>query len=287
MSLSLRRSIDRAFLFAFSALACFAASVPDVRATTTFAQFSERSVAGSVFPPGDLFGYYDVATKSAEFGTYLNTGVGDPIPANFTFLNLAALVGLPVPADLQGIQDATMTMTSSTTAPVVTGFGGTVGSQLINGGGQLQNVIHFTRDTAAAEGSGSRTNLLTVTFTAQLSGTLGGQTAALTADDRAGYTINYSSDFLTFPSKPEANFALAFSSWVYAPFTQFVGPQPLTIDEATQNFFSSPAAGAGTFAGGVLGLSIPEPNSFALALAGLPILGLVRRMGRRPPRPMC
>ena len=39
------------------------------------------------------------------------------------------------------------------------------------------DIIKFTRDTPAAEGLGTRTNLLTVTFTGSLSGHVGGHHA--------------------------------------------------------------------------------------------------------------
>jgi hypothetical protein len=238
---------------------CFVIGPPQpAKANPTFAQFTEAS------PGGSLFFYGDEAPGNAVFGSDNGAGIGSPIQTDFTYLSLPSL-----PADLQGVQAATMAMTSSTTAPVVTGFGGTVGSQQINGGGTLTDVISFTRNTPATEGNGTRTNLLTVTFTAQLSGTLGGQTAALTADTLNGYLINYSSDFLSFSPQEEANLALAFTSWL---FSIPAGASNLSIDGQTQNFNTAFAAGTGSFAGAPT-VSIPEPSSFALASVAL--LGLL------------
>ncbi len=244
-------------------------------AVASFAQFTEGNVANSQppIPLGNLFGYDGSTAGNVAFGTYNGNALGDPIPANF-FLNMPGL-----PSDLQGLQDATMTMTVSTTAPVVTGFGGTVGSQLINGGGQLQDVIHFTRNTPAAEGNGAHINLLTITFTAQLSGTLGGNTASLTADTLTGYSISYSSDFLSFSPNSGANFNIALTSW-QTPFSALTTIAPLSIDDATQNFNIATAAGAGSFAG-VPSISIPEPGSFVLAMIGLGLLGLAGRRRRQ------
>lgn len=272
---SLRRRVQSTFVLLINFIVAWSAfeTREALAVTGSFAQFTEGNFSGpnSGIPAGNLFGYDDIAAGNAEFGTYTGTAVGDPIPANFFFLNLPGL-----PSDLQGLQNAMMTMTSSTTAPVVTGFGGTVGSQFINGAGQLQNVIHFTRNAPAAEGNGARTNLLTITFTAQLSGTLGGQTASLTADTLTGYSINYSSDFLSFSPNGQANFNLAFTSWQNAGLTTITSVSPLTIDDTTQNFNLALSAGAGSFAG-VPSVSIPEPSSLLLALVGLGALGLLGR----------
>ncbi|HEY4312136.1 MAG TPA: PEP-CTERM sorting domain-containing protein [Pirellulales bacterium] len=262
-----------AIIGTFLFVAC-ATPVAEIHAASTFAQFTEATASSpqSPFPPGSSFGYADNGLGDAELGTVMDTGLGDPIPVNFNFLNQAGL-----PADLLGIQDATMTMTSSTTAPVVTGFGGTVGSQLFDGKGELQNVITFTRNTPAAEGFGAHTNLLTVTFTAQLTGMLGGQTASLTADTLTGFTVNYTSDFLNFSSNADANFALAFTSWLTPnEFAAIASSGPLAIDSTSQNFFAALATGAGSFAGGS-SVSIPEPSTCVLAVLGLAFLGMAGR----------
>ncbi len=77
-----------------------------------------------------------------------------------------------MPADLTGNQDATLAMTSSSTGNASV-LGGIVGTQTFNG---QTNTITITRDTPAAEGTGTKTNLLTITFTGTL---LGGSTDAL------------------------------------------------------------------------------------------------------------
>ena len=67
-----------------------------------------------------------------------------------------------------------LTLTSSTISPVQTGFGGSVAEQLINGSGLLTDALSIMRDTPAARGPAVRTNLLTLTFSAQLLGLVGG-----------------------------------------------------------------------------------------------------------------
>ncbi|HVU87879.1 MAG TPA: PEP-CTERM sorting domain-containing protein [Pirellulales bacterium] len=243
-------------------------------AATSFAQFTEGNVSNTTppIPLGNLFGYDGSTAGNASLGTINGTGFGDPIPANFFFLNLPGL-----PADLQGLQNATMRMTASTTAQVVTGFGDTVGSQLFDGEGDLESVIQFTRNTPAAEGNGSRTNLLTINFTAQLSGTLGGETASLTADTLTGYSITYTSDFLSFSPNEQGSFNIALTSWQTLSVDQNIaGSGPLSINDATQNFNIATAAGAGSFAGGP-SVSIPEPSSCVLAILGLGLLGVLGR----------
>ena len=106
-------------------------------------------------------------------------------------------------------------------------------------------------------------------------GTLGGQTASLTADTLTGYTISYSSDFLAFDPQAAANFALAFTSW---QFRGLLASGNLGIDPQTMNFTTATAAGAGTFAG-VASIKIPEPGSFVLA--SLALVGLLWCARRR------
>ena len=87
------------------------------------------------------------------------------------------------PADLQGPQNATATLTSSSTSDVATGFSDSIDDQQIMGNGEMTDVLAITRDTPAAEGSGSRTNLLTMTFTGQLFGEIGGLTPQLSGSN--------------------------------------------------------------------------------------------------------
>ena len=193
--------------------------------------------------------------------------VAPSFPISFTYLSLPGL-----PADLAGTQMATLTMTSSTINPVGTGtvLGTMIGEQSIDGSGTLTDVLSITRNTPAAEGMGSRTNLLTVTFTGDVLGVIGGD-PSLTGDTALGATITYTSDFLNFSATTERDFSLVFSSWI-----DNGGGNGLSID-ALDNFFNSAtAAGAGTFdSASPPGPFVPEPATLSLAAIGLAGLLLV------------
>jgi len=128
----------------------------------TFAQAIEASTA-------NVFAYNDNGVgKDAELGTSTGGALGAAVPINFTYLSGA---GIPLSdTDLTGVQNATISLTSSSTKAVVTGFGGTIAQQAIDNSGSLTDVIKITRTTPASEGGGSKTNLLTVTFTGHLQG---------------------------------------------------------------------------------------------------------------------
>ena len=136
-------------------------------------------------------------------------------------------------------------MTASTLQPVTTGFGGLVGAQVFDGAGALPNSISIIRDSPAAEGFGTRTNLLTVTFTnSTLLGIVGSSAPAMSADTATGggVTVNYTSDFLTFPNG-EHNFSLTFSSWT--SFAQQGLPGGLQINGESPSLFFASATAAG------------------------------------------
>jgi PEP-CTERM motif len=230
----------------------------------SFAQFSEAS------PGGNLFAL-NTTTPETDFGTSTGGPLGAAIPVNFTYLTLS---GLPV--DLQGVQQATLSMTSSTVSPVITGFGGTVATQSFTGAGTLPNSISIIRDTPAAEGLGAMDNLLTITFTnSTLIGILGNSAPQMTADTAtAGVVVTYSSDFLTF-ANGEKNFSLTFSSWN----TPGDGNGLATNGNLQALLFqAATAAGAGTF-GGSASVFIPEPST--MVLAGIGVVGLALAARRR------
>ena len=175
-----------------------------------------------------------------------------------------------LPADLQGIQDATVSLTTSTIDPVTTAFSGMLGVQSFDGSGTVVDVLKITRTTPAAEGNGTRTNLLTMTFTDDLLGVIGGRTPQLSGNAPPD-TVTYSSDFLNFNNGGEQNYSLTFSSWAS---TGDGGGLELSSTPGDDFFASATAAGTGTFDGQV---SIPEPASGTLALIGLGALARVRR----------
>jgi hypothetical protein len=225
--------------------------------SVSFAQFSQTNVGGN------LFSYLDNGTNS-QFGT--NNGTfGGAIPVNFTYLT----VNGTLPADLQGNQAAMLSMTTTSTTPYISTpipqLSTTIGSQQYSQ--ILSDTITITRDTP--EGPSSLTNLLTVTFTGQLLGVLGGRTPQFSADTGLSYTVNYSSDFLTFNNSAEKDFSLTFSSWTN---TSGGGGLALSLLDSL-SFASATASGTGTFDGTA---TVPEPATITLGLVGLLMLAAVQ-----------
>ena len=253
-----------------SALVAATSMVVSTRTSTaaptpvTFAQVTE---SGTLADP-NAFAYLDNgAANGAELGTDLGGTFGAAVAANFTYLSGAGAL----PFDLTGVQNATISLTSSTKSPI-TVFSDGSASEKITGLGQVVDVLTITRNTAAAEGTGSRTNLLTMIFTGKLSGDIGGDTPSLSGGTALGNTVNFTSDFLTFANAAQENFNLAFSSWV---------PDGLTASVNDNYFTTAASASAGTFDFGVLSVSVPEPTSLPLVVAGgLVLIG--RRIRRRP-----
>jgi hypothetical protein len=235
----------------------------------SFAQFSEKS------PGGNVFAYHDNGSASdAEFGTSTGGALGALIPVNFTYLT----VNGTLPADLTGVLTANLSMTSSTTKPVSV-LGGIVGTQAIDGSGAITtDTISFTLPSPAAEGNGTRTNLLTVTFKGQLLGVLGAGTPQLSADSVvAGNTVTYSSDFLSFNTNLERDFSLTFSSWANSGNGNGLSLSNLANDVF---FAAASASGAGTFDG--TGTFVPEPATWLLGIIGAAMLALTaRHLGQR------
>ena len=229
----------------------------------TFAQVTE---SGTLADP-NAYAYLDNGSAlGGELGTDISGVFGAAVAANFTYLSGAGVL----PVDLTGVQNATISMTSSTKSPV-TQFSDGSASEKITGAGQMVDVLSITRDTPAAEGGGSRTNLLTMTFTGKLRGDLGGSTPNLSGNSALGDTVTFSSDFLSFANAAQEDYNLAFTSWV---------PNGLSVDAGDNLFNTAVAASAGTFDFGVLSVSVPEPNM--LPLFGAASLGLLSRRALRP-----
>jgi hypothetical protein len=251
-------------------LLCGAATANAAVMPVTFAQAIESSANTN----SNVFAYNNNgAGGDAEFGTSLSGGpIGAAVPISFSFLPTVGTL----PSDITGIQDATISMTSSTTSAATTAFGGTFADQPITGGGTVTDTIKITRSTPAAEGAGSKTNLLTVTFTGHLYGAVGGPTPTLSADTGLGDTVTYTSDFMSFAPSTQQDFNLALSSW-----DPLVTPPTGLAVNSDGYFNSATAAGAATFDFQESGAPIPEPTSLGvLGLGGLLLLS-GRRLRRR------
>jgi hypothetical protein len=129
--------------------------------------------------------------------------------------------------------------------------------------------ISFTRDTAAAEGNGTRTNLLTVSFTnAELDASQNG--GSFTFKSNANSVITFSSDFLDFTNVLGKDFSFSFS-----------GGNPSFSATVGSSGRNTAFSGSGTFASDPAPLvvgSVPEPASWAMMLVGFGAVGgAVRR----------
>jgi hypothetical protein len=236
-------------------------------APVTFAQIIESSLNSNP----NIFAYINNGTN-AEFGTDVGGVFGAPAAAEFTFLSV---LGTPLPADLSGVQDCTISLTSSTSTPATT-FGG-LASEPINGSGAVTDILKITRDTPALEGMGTRTNLLTMTFTGNLLGAIGGATPQLAGNSGLGDTVTYSSDFLGFAGSTQQDFSTTFSSWGPA------NPPPPGLSVGTGGFFTpASAAGTATFDFEGAATVIPDPNAVPLlALVVLPLAAAQRYRRQR------
>jgi hypothetical protein len=224
--------------------------------TTTFAQFKQQIpnnkafeyTSGGVFhvTPASLPVYFSYGVKN-KYDDAVNGGVfGDNINA---FLNLnatktgsTAVQGSFLSQNLTVLTMAFVLDTASLTAPQLAAL--------------------------AAAGLAGKTNLLSVTGTAMLSGPAGSQVPSLSADTLTGFTINYTSDFLTFPTGiVSQDYNLSFSG----------ATPPLGLNGAGQlrGFIAS---GTGTFDYSV----VPEGNSLLyLSFGLLPMAAVVAYRGKR------
>lgn len=207
---------------------------------TTFAQFTQKNGTNDFF-------FMNNFCVSGTLGT-----IEGGVPVNFFYLDVDNL-----PFELQGAQDAHVFIEDGTTQ-----------SATVNGNRLVQPItsvttIRIIRDTPASVGSGSRTNLLTVVITTNLSapdiaGELNSNAVAFTAST-PNQTIQYTSDFISFnATEISRNLTLGFSS-VTPLYTQGCG--------GFANSFT--AAGTGTFAAN------PGPTFVPITSASVTISGRV------------
>ncbi len=199
-------------------LAAFASAT--AAQTVTFAQFLERSGSQDfVFTNNSTDAVFDTVSGGATiYFLYQNTNGLD--------------------SSLQGFQNAHLFVsTPATRTPA------TLNMNNLNQPLDQSTVIRIVRDTptAVGVGSGSRTNLLTATISANtgtpaITGTNTGNsgTFSVTTPD---HVVTFTSDFVSFAQTTERNLAVSFSS---------VTP---SLAIGTGNFLNSfTAAGSGTFA---------------------------------------
>jgi len=234
-----------------------AASVPASADTTTFGQFLQR------VPGARLFQYVNRdsgATKKAELRT-TGTASGNTLASIPVFYILSA-AGLP--ADLTGLQNAHLTVD----------FVSNLGT-VANGASRVQmfdtvtsGFISIIRDTPAAEGTNSRKNLLTVTFSnAELDASNGAGSFTFTTNPTS--VITYTSDFLDFSNVVTKDFSFSFSG-ASPTFSAPSGSSGRTTRfSGTGTFASDPAPG------------VPEVSTWAMMMVGFSAAGLAMRNGRR------
>ena len=209
--------------------------------TTTFGQFVQRDTAAQNF----------VFTNNASSASFNTVNNGNPV--SFIYGGIGNL-----PLELQGFQNATIFVTSSTTSPAGPGTGGNLVQPFNN-----VLTIEVRRDTPAAVGRGTRRNLLTATVTqggtpANITGQSNSASYTASTPSSTNQIVIYTSDFLDFTQTVDRNFGISFSS--VTPGLSFGAGGFL-------NSFS--ASGSGTFA------SNPPPHYNPPTAAGVNIGGRI------------
>ncbi|MBC7454648.1 MAG: PEP-CTERM sorting domain-containing protein [Massilia sp.] len=215
--------------------------------TSTFANFFDNTGSKKF-----IFNN-NTTTKSGSFSTSM-----DPVTFNYASLN--------VDAALQGPLRAHLTMTSSQETKIAA-FKETQSKVVYQAIDGITTMV-FNLDTPYR----GLKNLLTVKFSrtstdeVYLSGLNGSSNSTLTADNEF-QDVTYTSDFLNFSYVTGENFALSFSGQ-----TPKVG---INLADGLLNSFSSD--GVGTFAAAPLPavIVLPEPESSAILLAGLGVMGFM------------
>ncbi len=220
--------------------------------TVTFATFQQVNLSSTPF----------VFTNSGTSGTFTTAATA----VKFNFSGISGIAG----TDLSGTQNATITITA-TTSTAVSGTGSAANpfNQVIDFG-----TITITRTTAATEGNGSRTNLLTVNFSdspASINGRNG--SGSFGGSDP---TVTFTSDFMDFSATTARDFAIALTSITPA------------LAKSGSFLRSFQATGSGQFdsdptPGGLGSTSAPELNS--MTLMGVALLCGAAAWGWRRLRP--
>lgn len=182
-------------------------------------------------------------------GTFATVPGGTPV-----FFLYQNIVGLD--PSLQGFQNARLTVVSSTTTQP-----GSLGGSSVDQPLNMVTTVQIIRDTPAPVGNGSRTNLLTATFSQDISnpvisGNNGGNSATLSATTPT-QIVTFASDFITFFATTDRNLSLSFSS---------VNP-PLMLGAG--NFLANfTTAGTGTFASNPAPVPFLPPTAANVSVGG-------------------
>jgi len=232
---------------------------PALADSSTFGQFTQKASNQR------LFRYLNkdtATTKGAEI--YTTSTASSTAHGTIPIYYVMGVNSLPL--DLLGQQDAHLSVdfisTSGTTGPVV----GNSRVQMFGSG-----TITITRDTAALEGMGDRTNLLTLTFTnAELDASNNNGSFTFKSNDDS--VINYSSDFLDFAGVISKDFSFSFS-----------GASPKFQAALGSSSVNTRFSGTGTFASdpAPLTFSVPEASTWAMLVIGFSAVGAMMRTGRR------
>lgn len=239
-----------AYAYLAGAALLAASAVPAHAATQTFGQFIQKT------PNARAFKYKNEDHGSSKQATISGTN----IPVYFQ------LGANGLPEDLTGLLSAHVSV--NFVSNLGTTAGSTPGSlvQLFDTVGA--GSITFTLDNAAAEGNGTRTDLLTVSFTnAELDASQGD--GSLTFKSNANSVITFSSDFLDFSNVVDKDFSFSFS-----------GASPTFSATPGSSGRNTNFSGSGTFASDpaplVIG-GVPEPASWAMMLGGFGLMGMTLR----------
>jgi len=232
------------------------AAVPAHADTQTFGQFLQRT------PGARLFQYLNQDSGANKKATLRTTGTatGNTL-ASIPIFYLLSIPGLP--ADLTGLQNAHLTV--SFVSNLGTTGSGTNRVQMFDT--LVGGSISIIRDTAAAEGANSRTNLLTVSFSnAELDASNG--SGSFTFKTNPSSVITYTSDFLDFSHVIAKDFSFSFS-----------GASPTFNAPLGSSGRSTRFSGTGTFASEPAP-DVPEISTWSMMLIGFGAAGLAMRNGR-------
>jgi hypothetical protein len=235
-------------------------SMPAHADTTTFGQFLQRT------PGARLFQYVKQdsgATRKAEIRT-TGTANGNTV-ASIPIFYIMSVANLP--ADLTGMQNAHLTIDFVSNL----GTTGTGSTRVQMFDTVTAGSISIIRDTAAGEGAGTRTNLLTVSFTnAELDASQGA--GSFTFKTNPGSVITYTSDFLDFSHVVAKDFSFSFS-----------GASPTFSANVGSSSRTTRFSGTGTFASDPVPVvpGVPEASTWVMMMAGFGVAGMALRNGRR------